>query len=383
MTRARTLADLGSASLATDAELASEISAVPTGRKNLLYNGAMQVAQRSTTSASNIAVDGYYTADRWRCITNSQGQWTQTLETDAPTGSGFRNSFKILCATADAAPAAGDYVWVEQRLEGQDLQRIAKGTADAQQLSLSFWVKSNVTGTHIVNAWDLDNNRLVAASYTVSASAIWEKKTITFPADTTGAFDNDNGLSLRLVFMLGAGTDRTSGTLATAWESLTTANVAVGQTNLAAATNNYWQITGVQLEVGATATEFEFKSFGTELRECQRYYQNFTSPSSNTWVAVGQAYQTAAAIIPLFFQVEMRTTPAVTLATAGLGSGNIFPAMSNSGAPGTVGSLSAITPGPFGFAVQATGWTGAFAVGDAVGLLGQGPVTVYKASAEL
>ena len=240
--------------------------------RNLLYNGAMQVAQRGTSTAS-ITATGYYTADRWRMVLGSLGTWTNSVESDGPSGSGLRKSSKVLVTTADAAPAASDLAIFAQPIEGQDLQRIAKGTASAQQLTLSFWVKSNVTGTYVVELEDYDNSRSVSGSYSVSASATWERKTITFPADVTGAFDNDNAASFSANFWLASGSNYTSGTLATSWGATTAANRAVGQTNLAAATNNYWQITGVQLEVGPAATPFEFKSFGQELRECQRYYQ--------------------------------------------------------------------------------------------------------------
>ena len=259
------------------------------GSKNLLYNGAMQVAQRGTSTAS-ITTDGYYTADRWKATFATLGTWTQSVETDAPTGSGLRKSLKMLCTTADAAPSAGDLLIINQPLEGQDVQRVAKGTASAQQLTLSFWVKANVTGTYVCELVDGDNSRGVSATYSVSASATWEKKTITFPADTTGAFDNDNGGSLTVSWWLGAGTTFTSGTLATTWASLTSANRAVGQTNLAAATNNYWQVTGVQLEVGPVASSFEFKSFGQELRECQRYFESSYDVSN----AIGTATRAGA-----------------------------------------------------------------------------------------
>ena len=248
----------------------------PSPNRNLVYNGAMQVHQRGT-SVVGIMGGGYYTADRWYADLNTMGIWTQSVENDAPTGSGFRKSLKMLCRTADADPAAGDYALVMQSLEGQDVQRIAKGTASAQQLSVSFWVKANVTGTYIVSLYDNDNSRFVSASYTISASATWERKTVTFPADATGVFDNDNEASLRLYFALAAGSSSTSGTLGTAWGAFVQANWLVGQTNLAAATNNYWQVTGVQLETGAVATPFEFKSYGQELAECQRYFEAKTT----------------------------------------------------------------------------------------------------------
>jgi hypothetical protein len=276
--------------------------------RNLLYNGAMQVAQRSASVAS-ITAGGYYTADRWLFSPVTMGTWTQSVESDSPTGSGFTKSWKVLCTTADAAPASGDALLVQQALEGQDLQRIAKGTASAQQLTVSFWVKSNVTGTYIAELVDSDNTRQVSASYSVSASATWEKKTITFPADTTGVFDNDNAASLRVNFWLGAGTDFTSGTLATTWASTTNADRADGQTNLAAATDNYWQVTGVQLEVGPVATPFEFKSFGQELAECQRYYYRMTSGGANKPVGNAYANSTTSALPFVTFPTTMRTVP--------------------------------------------------------------------------
>jgi len=278
MTRARTLADLGSASLATDAEATASAeaaaAAVPTGRKNLLYNGAMQVAQRGTSKTGIGSGDSnYHTSDRWytTVVGSPTFEFTQSVENDAPTGSGFRKCLKMLCTTAQNSLVTSDSLRIEQRLEGQDIQRVAKGTASAQQVTLSFWVKSNVTGNYVAGLLDNDNTRYVAFTYNVSASATWEKKTIAFPADTTGAFDNDSGYSLSLQFWLAAGPDRATGTLPNAWESYAVAESAVGQTNLAAATNNYWQITGVQLEVGDTATDFEHKPFGVELAECQRY----------------------------------------------------------------------------------------------------------------
>jgi phage gp37-like protein len=283
--------------------------------RNLLYNGAMQVAQRGTSTAS-ITTGGYYTADRWLMGYTSLGTWTQSVENDAPTGSGFAKSLKMLCTTADAAPAAGDQLQMQQRIEGQDLQRIRKGVSSADQVTLSFWVKSNVTGTYIVEFLDVDNsNQHVGAAYTVSAADTWEKKTVTFPGDTAGSpFANDNSIGAVFGWWLGAGTTYTTGTLQTSWGALNQANRAVGQTNLAAATNNYWQITGVQLEVGPTATPFEFKSYGTELAECQRYYQLRVSGSGKGfWNAV--LYNTTSIYGVVDLPVTMRTGPTLSIVT--------------------------------------------------------------------
>jgi hypothetical protein len=268
----------------------------------------MQVAQRGTSTAS-ITTSGYYTVDRFRTSIGELGTWTQTLENDAPTGSGFAKSLKVLCTTADAAPSGTDQIYISQRIEGQNLQSIRKGTANAQQLTLSFWVKSNVTGTYIVELKDIDNTRTVSAAYSIASSGTWEKKTIVFPADTTGAFDNDNANSLEFRWHLGAGSDRTSGTLQTVWGSEVLANSAVGQTNLAAATNNYWQITGVQLEVGAVATPFEFKPIEQELAECQRYYYRITPQNTLGRLGCGNVSSTTSAEIGFVFPNTMRTSP--------------------------------------------------------------------------
>ncbi len=277
----------------------------------------MQVAQRSTSVAS-ITSSGYNTADRYRVAIATQGTWTQSVENDAPSGSGFRKSLKMLCTTADASPAAGDEISIQQNIEGQNIQQVKKGTAAAEQLTLSFWVKSNVTGTYVVNIADVDNSREVSKSYTISSSATWEYKTVTVPADTTGVLDNDNNGSFALYWWLGAGTTWTSGTLAsTTWVSPTSANRAVGQTNLASATNNYWQITGVQLEVGDTATPFEFKPFAQDLAECQRYFYMHINGinGSELPICVGTMYSTNDFRTIIQLPVFMRTGPTISAPT--------------------------------------------------------------------
>ncbi len=300
-----TLNDDGS--LNTGVVNASSVYANNMPGRNLLHNGAMQVCQRGTSTAS-ITTSGYHTADRWYFSYVSHGTWTHSIENDAPTGSGFRKSLKYLCTTADASPAAGDLVALTQSIEGQNLQSVKKGTADAQPLTLSFWVKSNKTGTYVVELSDADNTRAVSATYTVNASATWEQKSITFPADTTGAFDNDNAGSLNINWWLGAGSDFSSGTLATSWAARVNGNRAVGQVNLASDVNNYWQITGVQLETGSVQTPYDHKDYGTELSECQRYYYRVAAGSGpivgqGVYYSAGQLY----VFIPL--PVTMRSVP--------------------------------------------------------------------------
>ena len=290
---------------------------VQLGYRNVVINGAMQVAQRGTSTAS-ITTSGYYTADRWRHTVNSQGTWTSTIEADAPSGTGLTNSLKMLCTTADASPASGDHVRVGQYTEGFPLQQFAFGSAGAKQITVSFWVKSNVTGTYILMLYNADPspNRHCSQSYTISASGTWEKKVLTFPADTVGVFHNNNGFSLAVDFFMGAGSDRTSGTLQTTWANTVTANEAVGQVNVASTTNNYFQITGVQVEAGSVATPFEFEDYGTTLAKCQRYYYNLLGSGSRWTIGIGFYYSATQVNGEIYFPTTMRTAPTL-VATSG------------------------------------------------------------------
>jgi len=280
--------------------------------RNLIINGGMSVAQRNpSVPVINAYGSGYYTADRWLYTQdNTVGTWTQSVENDAPTDSGFRKSLKMFCTTANSSLDAGDFISIDQRLEGQNLQHFLKGTSAAKKFAVSFWVKSNVTGTYIINLRDTDNTRFVASSYSISASGIWEKKTIIFPADTTGVFDNDNALSLSLQFALMQGSTYTSGTLSTTWGSETgnIANRFVGQTNLGASANNYWQVTGVQLEP-EVVTPFEFEPYETTLRKCQRYYQIVIDSATNFYQVIGSQYYANAVFARFWFPTRMRAVP--------------------------------------------------------------------------
>lgn len=277
--------------------------------RNVVINGAMQVSQRGT-SFTGRSTGAAYTLDRWQPATLNMGTWTITSENDAPAGSGFKKSLKMLCTTADSAPAAADEVNLNQSFEGQNIQHFLYGTSSAKTLSLSFWVKSNVTGTYIVTLLNDDaSERFQSKSYTINASGTWEKKTITFSGDTSNGFDNDNNRSLTLRMHLGAGSNFTSGTLQTTWNTNTAANRAVGQVNVAAATNNYWQVTGVQLEAGDVATPFEFEPFETTLRKCQRYYYRITAGSSDAEIATGYNISTTQGSWYISFPQEMRIPP--------------------------------------------------------------------------
>jgi hypothetical protein len=257
----------------TAAKLASGVVQNQSAFKNIIINGDMSVAQRGTSS-SGITSDGYYTVDRFLVENGSFGTWTQSQAADAPTGQGYYNSLKMDCTTAQGSPSSNSILLVGQSIEGFMLQPIKQGTANAESTTLSFWHKHTKTGTNIVELLDADNSNAVSGSYTQSVSDTWEKATITFPANTSGTYDNDNARSLRIRFIMGAGTDYTSGTLATTWQtSITNANRYAGQVNNADSTSNNFIITGVQYEVGTSASDFEFLPFDVNQIRCLRYYQ--------------------------------------------------------------------------------------------------------------
>ena len=298
--------------------------------KPLIINGDMAVAQRATSVTGVGDGDtGYNSLDRWRFSEGGDNStvFTMSQDTDVPTGQGFANSLKMDVTTADASPGSSDAMFLQQRFEGQDLQLLKKGTSSAEKITVSFWVKSSKTGTHILEVQDSDNTRNCSQSYTVSSADTWEKKVVVFPADTTGALDDDNANSFEVNWWLLAGTDFTSGTLATSFASRTNANRAVGQVNIGDNTSNNFYMTGCQMEIGefssTTLPPFQHESFGDNLKRCMRYYQNsyklgnaLTSTTSNNSVIV-TSWNDGNCPFPNMFPVPMRDAPTVTLRPRG------------------------------------------------------------------
>ena len=283
------------------------------GRRNLVINGAMQVAQRGT-SFSGVTASAYH-LDRFQYNVNGTiGASTVTQNTVSDLA-GFTKSLKVDVTTADASLASSDRLTLRYAIEGQDLQQVAKGTSSAEQLTLSFYIKATKTGTQVVELFDHTNTRHCAKSVTINSSNTWEKKTITYPADTTGTLNNDNAISLSIFFGLASGTNFSSGTLATTWAAKDNTNRFVGQVNHFDSTDNNFEITGIQLEVGEQATPFEHRSYGEELTLCQRYYQDPKLSSSNyIWlhpIATPGATHWRRASYKL--PTTMRADPAATL----------------------------------------------------------------------
>jgi hypothetical protein len=272
------------------------------GRRNLVINGAMTVAQRST-SVTGITSGNYRTVDRFRFDPINMGTWTMTQESDAPDG--FVKSMKLACTTADSSPAADDEVVFQHYIEAQNLQHLKYGTSDAETLTLSFWVKSNKTGTHIV--WLMQDDasfRVYSKEYTINTANTWEKKTLTFEGDPSGQIDDNTNRGFRIGWQLGAGSNRATGSVTDAWSAYSKASLgSSGMVNLADSTSNNWYITGVQLEVGDTATPFEHRSYGEELALCQRYYFETKGYSGLQNDEISDV---------IYFPVAMRATPSTT-----------------------------------------------------------------------
>jgi len=288
------------------------------GRRNIVINGAMQVAQRGTSQAgiTSSANEGYTTVDRFAFDGGTHsGVFTASQSTDAPTG--FSNSLKMDCTTADTSIAAGEYLMLQTRFEGQDVQQLKKGTSSAEKVTVSFYVKGNASATYMCELQDNDNARTNGQTFAVTTD--WTRVVLTFVGDTTGTLDNDNNLSLRLNFWFHSGSTFNGGTF-TSNQWTATTNERVGSiTSFFDSTDRTFFITGIQMEVGSQATPFEHRSFGEELALCQRYYAISNSgevAGEPIGVGLGYAENTTRFDVPWIFPVTMRATPSITYENA-------------------------------------------------------------------
>jgi len=299
MTKARQLADLGNAY--DDGALSN---------RNMIINGAMQVAQRGT-SFTGLGASVTYTLDRWRFAdsANPPARYTQTQSTDAPDG--FSNSLKMEVTTADTSVDADELQNVDYFIEAQDLQQLAYGSSSAKDITVSFWVKCSTAQTFALRVQHENGGGGYTKSYTITSPNTWEYKTLTFSGNTTTSLANDNGRGFRLRWSMCAGSNYT-GSDSTAWSNGSI--FGLHENDWLASTGSTWQITGVQLEVGDTATPYEHRSYGDELAKCQRYYvqKNYTVNTYEPikfpcWIGA-TSNMTGEFVHP----VPMRTTPSVS-----------------------------------------------------------------------
>ena len=307
---------VSTAKIVADAVTTPKIAdTVNLGRRNLVINGAMQVAQRGT-SATVTTGTGPQTCDRFFVEASSSGTFNVTQSTTAPDG--FANSFKFDCTSADASPS---FLLFGYRIEGQDVQNLKKGTSGALSTTLSFYVRSSKTGTYQVNLRDIDNGRIIGVTYTISSANTWEYKTVTFIGDTSGILGNDNGNSLTIEWWLAAGSTYNSGAVPTTWESKVDGDRAAGMSvAIGASTDDDFYITGVQLEAGDTATPFEHRLYGEELSLCHRYYQDYTSNTGSGIYVNGTNEPSSEVLNARFLPVVMRSNPTVVSPTSTSGS---------------------------------------------------------------
>jgi hypothetical protein len=295
-----------------------QFNLIGAGRKNLILNGAMTVAQRGT-SVTGVTSGQMRTCDRVGAYVNT-GTWTAEQVADSPDE--FQKSFKITCTTG-ATVGAADQVQFFYAIEGQDLAGLAKGTTRAKSFTISFWIKASKTGTSVLNIKDQTNNRHVTGEYTINSPDTWEKKSITFPSDALGPMPSTTTADMYLEFWLKAGSNISSGTAPRTWQIYQTVNRASGTNlNLGTSTNDYCQITGIQMELGKVATPFEHRSYGEELALCQRYFERLDdlgstdsngASSPETLLGLGYVYTTTRVLGHVTWKVTKRANPTCTV----------------------------------------------------------------------
>ena len=302
-----------------DSSVTTEKIVADTNFRNIVINGDMSQAQRGTSFTSN-----GYGLDRFIMDESTDGAVTVSQDTTVPSGQGFATSLKVDCTTADASIGAAQYCILTTKFEGQNLQYLKYGTSSAQSLTLSFWVKSVKTGTYCVNFTKEaggETRMETPIEYTISSASTWEKKTITLSptagsttliTNSAGAIVNSNASGFRVIFTLAAGTDwhGTNNTWVAASDKMSTSN----QVNFLDSTSNNFYITGVQLEAGTTASDFEFLPVDVNLQRCQRYYQ-FIGGVNNATIAVGSSDSTTVSSFLINYMTTMRTSPTIAQST--------------------------------------------------------------------
>ena len=276
------------------------------GTRNRIINGDMRIDQRNAGAAVTINTGAdTYTLDRFIAGAFGGGAFTVQRSTTAPTG--FTNSLLATVTTVDSSIAAGDFYSIHHRIEGNNVSDLCFGTASAKQFTVSFWVRSSVTGTYSLALGNNANNRWIIKTFSIAAANTFEYKTLTFTADTSGTWETGTSTGLWLWWSLGSGTTY-QGT-ADAWTGSTILTTSAA-TNWISNSGATFYITGVQLEAGSVATPFERRSYGQELALCQRYYYAHVRGGSLNW-GVGTYYSSTLIATHIYFPVSMRSTPAL------------------------------------------------------------------------
>jgi hypothetical protein len=352
-------------------------AASPYVLKNRIINGDMVINQRAF---SGTPTDGAYTLDRWYADLSPASKFTVSQNAGSVTPPvGFVNYLGVTSSSAYSISAT-DIFTITQRIEGYNISDFSWGTASAKTVTLSFWVRSSLTGTFGGALRSNANGRCYPFTYSIPTANTWTQISVTIAGETSGTWLSTNGNGVSVTFGLGVGSTY-SGT-AGAWSSNLYFS-ATGATSVVGTNGATWYITGVQLEIGSSATPFERRLYNQELANCQRYYQ--TLPFDAGYVSVGATLNTNSVRGPLFqLNVNMRATPTITLPTAGSGAGQLHYTNSSGAVPSTIGTNSALGVQVNSFRVEGDGYTSAFSAGQAVLLrVGTGGGASITASAEL
>ena len=239
--------------------------------RNMIINGGMTISERGTGALTVSNSGQNYQVDMYRGRAQGGGQFTIQQVTDAPSGTGLYNSSKLQVTTADTSVGTTDYYEFIQYIEGYNFLPTEYGGSGAKTCTLSFYVKSNIANTFTGAIGNVGNNRGFGFNYTINSANTWERKTITIPGDTTGSWNKANSVGAKIIFSLGIGSQFATANVNT-WETRETMGTDDGYSLIGSTSNNLY-ITGIQFEVGDTATSFEHRNISDELRRCQRYFQ--------------------------------------------------------------------------------------------------------------
>jgi hypothetical protein len=342
--------------------------------KNRIINGAMVIDQRNAGSSINI-VGGSFPVDRFVFNTTQDNKGTSQQSSTAPIG--FSNSL-LMTSNSAYSVLSSDYMNLETRLEGYNTADLGFGTANAKTITVSFWAYSSLTGNFGGALTNSARNRSYPFSYSIPTANTWTQISVTIAGDTTGTWATNNTRSFIVIFSLGAGStySGTAGAWAAATYTQPTSSVSVVGTNGAT-----FYITGVQLEVGSSATGYEYRLYNQELSACQRYYQKIVWTDSTLTVGVTTSTSGVNGA-PVYFPQEMRTTPTITLPTAGSSAGNATFLTATGAYPATFGSNVTEATRTTGFSIKGTGYTATFVSGNASAYYAAGTATI-QISAEL
>ena len=279
------------------------------GNRNLIINGAMQVSQRHLQAQVTVAPSDHYVVDRFKIQDYSDATFTSQHVSDAPEG--FHRSAKLTVTGTDTSLGTTQYQRFIQPIEGYNISHLNYGWGFAQTVTFSFYVKSSLTGTFSTFIFNSAANRSFVSTYTISAANTWEKKTITIPGDQGGTWDKTTGVGMYIGWSLGTGTNFQTSTL-NAWDA-SFKMAGTSQVNFAGTNGATWQVTGVQLELGDTATEFEHENYDITLEKCQRYYQRSSQGSGRTYGICFNQYTATNAYSNMRWWKPMRTSPTITV----------------------------------------------------------------------